>query len=168
MTSTNGEKYKIELTVNDTPIETEVDVEETLLHLLREKFKLLGVKEGCQRGECGACTVLIDGSPAYSCQTLAVQVHNKKIVTIEGLHSDDGSLHPIQQLFLEKSAVRCGFCLPGIILSTAAFLEKFPDPTPQQIKQLLSSHLCSCGIYQLWLEVISDYVKLQKNKRLNP
>ena len=118
----------------------------TLLDVLREQIGLTGSKRGCDRGECGSCTVLLDGRPVYSCQVLALQVGGRPIVTIEGLASD-GRLDPVQQAFLEQDGGQCGFCTPGFVMSARALLDANPTPTDDEIREALSGNLCRCNAY---------------------
>ena len=119
----------------------------TLLEVLRDELGLVGIKEGCGVGMCGACTVLVDGRPISGCLTLAEQVIGKEIVTIEGLKKD-GQLHPVQQAFIEERAFQCAYCTPGFILSTVALLKENPNPSKDEIREYLSGNLCRCGSYQ--------------------
>ena len=137
---------KLTLHVNGTQHELEVEPQETLANVLREKLGLIGVRISCNEGECGACTVLIDGLPTASCLMLAMQAEGKEILTIEGLGTED-NLHPIQEAFIEEQGFQCGFCTPGIILTTKAFLEHNPHPTPQEAAEAVSGHICRCGAY---------------------
>lgn len=139
-------KKKISMTVNDKKISIEVQPNETLLHLLRERLNLTGTKRTCDRGECGGCTVLLDGMPVYSCLYLAFRADGKKITTIEGLAAN-GKLHPIQQSFIEQDGYQCGFCTPGFIMSTVALLDRNKSPSQQEIKEALSGNICRCGSY---------------------
>lgn len=132
--------------VNGKSYEVEVRPEETLADMLRNKLGLQGVRISCNEGECGSCTVLIDGEPSTSCLMLAMQAEGKEITTIEGLGTPD-NLHPIQEAFIEEQGFQCGFCTPGIILSTKALLEKNPHPKPDEIAEALSGHICRCGAY---------------------
>ncbi len=157
-------KRTIKVEINGSELTVEIEPDELLLDLLRKKLRLLGVKEGCRKGECGACTVLIDGEASYSCQVPAAQVDGASITTIEGIGSEGGDLHPLQKAFLKRSAVRCGFCTPGIILSSLAFLREHPNPTERDLIELFSSHLCPCGTYQLWKESIEEYLKNQQEE----
>jgi aerobic-type carbon monoxide dehydrogenase small subunit (CoxS/CutS family) len=118
-----------------------------LLDVLREDLGLVGTKEGCGVGMCGACTVLVDGRPFSSCHLLAVQAAGREILTIEGL-SKDGNLHPVQQAFLEHGAFQCAYCTPGFVLTAVAFLKENPSPTDDEIREYLSGNLCRCGSYQ--------------------
>ncbi|MEL7568690.1 MAG: (2Fe-2S)-binding protein [Dehalobacterium sp.] len=137
---------KIELRVNGKHYEMKVNNATTLLQLLREDLGLTGTKEGCGAGECGACTVLLDGKPVNSCMTLAVQVHGKSVLTIEGVGEGE-QLHPLQEAFINEGAVQCGFCTPGMILSAKALLDKNPSPNDDDIKEALAGNLCRCTGY---------------------
>ena len=130
-----------------------VEQQETLLRLLREKLLLTGTKMGCEESECGACTVLIDGRPVNSCTVPAAKVNGKKVVTIEGLDYDE-DLSLVQQSFVEAGAVQCGFCIPGVILSAKALLDKYDHPTDEQIRSELSGHLCRCTGYLQFSDAI--------------
>ncbi|MDH5705309.1 MAG: (2Fe-2S)-binding protein [Candidatus Aminicenantes bacterium] len=145
---------KITLTVNGKKFSLMVEPRDTLLHVLREKLNLTGTKRTCDRGECGGCTVLLDGNPIYSCMYLALRADGKSITTIEGL-ATNGKLHPVQQAFIEKDAYQCGFCTPGFIMSSAAFLNKNNNPNLEEIKQALSGNLCRCGNYFKIYEAVS-------------
>ena len=134
---------RINLHVNGRPVSCDVDPAMRLLDLLREELHLTGTKEGCGEGECGACTVLLDGRPVNSCLLLAPQADGKAVLTVEGL-STGGTLHPVQQAFVEKGAVQCGFCTPGFILSTVALLEVSPSPSDEEILTALEGTLCRC------------------------
>jgi aerobic-type carbon monoxide dehydrogenase small subunit (CoxS/CutS family) len=120
--------------------------EETLLQVLREKLNIKGVKKGCGEGECGSCTVLLDGHPVVSCLLPAAKVANRNVLTIEGV-SEGGKLHPIQEAFLEAGAVQCGFCTPGMILSAKALLDRCPSPSEEEIRTALSGNICRCTGY---------------------
>ncbi|MCK4272452.1 (2Fe-2S)-binding protein [bacterium] len=140
-------KHLINLTVNGQKMTVEVESQRTLLELLRDQLSFTGVKEGCGDGECGACTVLMDGQPVRSCLILAVEAQNTEILTIEGLAAGDG-LHPLQQSFVKEGAVQCGFCTPGFILAAKALLDRHPHPTDQQIREAMGGHLCRCTGYE--------------------
>jgi len=143
----------IKFTLNGKPTQVEVPPHWTLLRLLREKLGLTGTKEGCGIGECGACTVLLDGNPVNSCLILAPKIEGRKIETIEGLGSRE-ALHPLQQSFIEHGAVQCGFCTPGILMSSKALLDRNPHPTREEVKGAISGHLCRCTGYQQIIEAI--------------
>lgn len=134
------------LNVNGSKHEVEAGMR-TLLEVLRDDLGLVGTKEGCGVGMCGACTVLVDGKPISGCLTLAQQVAGKEILTVEGLEKD-GKLHPIQQAFIDEGAFQCAYCTPGFILATAALLNENPSPGEDEIREYLSGNLCRCGSYQ--------------------
>lgn len=144
----------ISLIVNERQISLVVEPRETLLYVLRERLNLTGTKNICGRGECGGCTVLLDGLPVYSCLYLAIRADGKKITTVEGLASAD-KLHPVQQAFIEKDGYQCGFCTPGFIMSSVAFLNKNKSPNLEEIKEALSGNLCRCGNYFKIYEAVS-------------
>jgi len=149
----NGEDYKLKVKPNTL-----------LLDLIRDEIGLTGTKRGCDTGECGACTVLIDGIPVNSCLVLAVEVNSKKITTIEGL-SNNGQLHPLQEAFIEEGAVQCGFCTPGMILSAKALLDKNPTPTEQEIKVAIAGNLCRCTGYKKIIKaIISAAEKMRRRE----
>src|SRR5579883_1016427 len=136
----------LDLVVNGTRHTIAADPPRTLLTVLRDELDLTGTKYGCGEGQCGACTVLIAGAPARSCQTRAAAVNGKAITTIEGL-AKEGRLHPLQQAFLEKQAMQCGYCTPGMILAGSALLAKTPNPNRDQITAALQGNVCRCGTY---------------------
>jgi len=138
---------KISLTVNGRPHQIEIDIRESLLDVLRDRLQFTGVKQGCSVGECGACTVLIDGTPVNSCIYLAAWAHGKAITTIEGI-ALDGHLSPVQEAFVEEGAIQCGFCTPGLVLSTTAMVESGKRFTHDEVRRELSGHLCRCTGYQ--------------------
>jgi carbon-monoxide dehydrogenase small subunit len=146
-------EHTIGLTVNGHKITAQVASHRTLLEFLREDLNLTGAKEGCGDGECGACTVLVDGQPVRSCLTLAVETDGAEIETIEGL-ADGTRLHPVQRAFVEAGAIQCGFCTPGLVLATKALLERHPHPTEQQIREALGGHLCRCTGYETILKAV--------------
>jgi carbon-monoxide dehydrogenase small subunit len=139
-------KIAITLNVNEKDYALEVKPNEILLNVLRDRLGLMGTKYGCGLGECGACTVLLDGKAILSCQTLAFTADGKKITTIEGLERA-GELDPLQQAFIDEGAVQCGYCTPGMILSAKALLDEKPDPTNEDIKQAIRGNLCRCTGY---------------------
>jgi len=140
------DRKTIGLTVNGKGISLDVEVNETLLDLLRDRLDLTGSKKVCDRGECGGCTVLLDGAPVYSCMYLAVRADGRSVTTVEGLATGD-RLHPVQEAFIEKDGYQCGFCTPGFLMTTAAFLKTNPEPSLDEVKQALSGNLCRCGNY---------------------
>jgi len=146
---------EIELNVNEQIHQIRVNPQDTLLDVLRDKLGLIGVKRGCDMGECGACTVIMSGKTVYSCLTLAIEAQGKPITTIEGL-SKKGELHPIQQAFIDNGAVQCGFCTPGMILSAKVLLDKNPHPTEEEIRSAISGNLCRCTGYSKIVEAIWD------------
>ena len=140
----SGSKRHVVLTVNGKRVEATVDHRMTLAELLREELDLTGTKVGCNRGECGSCTVIMDGMAVYSCTTLAVEAAGREVQTIEGLGSV-GELHPIQESFIEHDALQCGFCTPGMILSVKALLDRKSLPTELDIRTAIDGNLCRCG-----------------------
>lgn len=145
----------VTLTVNGQKRRVDVIKQETLAMTLRYKLGLTGTKLGCDRGECGNCTVLIDDVPHYSCSVLTHTVRNSKIATIEGLAGTDGKLHPLQRAFIEELAPQCGFCIPGQIMSAVALLKVNPKPTRAQVAEALSGNLCRCGAYDHVLNAVT-------------
>jgi len=137
---------RIELTVNGERAEADVWEGESLLFALRESLALPGSKNACEQGECGSCSVLLDGELVCSCLVLAAQADGHEVVTVEGLGAGD-ELHPVQQAFVETGAVQCGFCTPGLIVATAALLERSPEPSDYEIREALSGNLCRCTGY---------------------
>lgn len=140
------DKKTITLTVNGKQKTVPVAANETLLDLLRERLELTGAKKTCDRGECGGCTVLLDGVPVYACMFLAIRADGRTITTVEGLARGE-RLHAVQEAFIEQDGYQCGFCTPGFIMTTTALLAKTPAPTPEEIKLALSGNLCRCGNY---------------------
>lgn len=146
-------RHTLKLTINGEDWEGEIESQTTLLRFLRDELGLVGTKTGCEIGECGACTVLINGEPVQSCLVLAVEVDGAAIETVEGL-AGNGFLHPLQEAFVEKAAVQCGFCTPGMLLAGKALLDRNPSPTREEIKEALSGHLCRCTGYESIIEAI--------------
>jgi carbon-monoxide dehydrogenase small subunit len=146
-------KKTIHITVNDKPFDLEVEPNQTLLEVIREKLCLTGTKAGCLVGDCGACTVLVDGKPVNSCLILAVQVDGKQVTTIEGVETPQG-LHPLQNAFVDKGAVQCGYCTPGMILSAKSLLDRNPRADEAEIRRAISGNLCRCTGYQKIVEAI--------------
>jgi len=151
-------KHKIRFTINGEVKEMEVQPNKTLLKILREDLDLIGAKEGCGAGECGACTVLVDNEPVNSCLMLAVEADGKEILTIEGL-SDGINLDPIQESFLKHNAIQCGYCTPGMVMSTKALLNRNPHPTEEDVKEALAGNLCRCTGYQRIINAVLDVAK---------
>jgi len=154
-------KRLITLSVNGREYEMAVEPNRTLTQVLREDLGLLGTKEGCGVGDCGACTVIMDGVPVNSCLVLAVQAGGSRITTIEGV-ADGDRLHPVQQAFVDFGAIQCGFCTPGMVLTAKDLLEKNPDPTEHQIREGLSGNLCRCTGYQKIVEAVQEASKVMK------
>jgi len=153
--SENGLMKQIKITVNGQEYDLSVEPNLTLLDLLRERLGLTGTKKGCDEGDCGACTVLLNGKAVSSCLVLAVEANGKDVLTIEGVELEGGdSLHPLQKAFVENGAIQCGFCTPGMILSAKALLDKNPHPSQTQIRRAISGNLCRCTGYQKIVEAI--------------
>jgi carbon-monoxide dehydrogenase small subunit len=139
-------KRIVKLTVNNELFEVAINLNRTLLEVLREELSLTGTKESCGQGACGSCTVLLDGLPVRSCLLLAVEAEGREITTIEGLSKGE-KLHPVQEAFIEHHAIQCGFCSPGMILTATALLEDNPKPTEDEIRHALSGNICRCTGY---------------------
>lgn len=156
---------EIVLNVNGLDHKVEINEDDRLIDVLRNDLKLTGTKEGCGEGECGACTVIIDGVTVNSCMVMAFQAEDKKIITIEGLEIDNG-IHPIQQAFLDEGAVQCGFCIPGMVLSAKAVLDKNPTPTREEIRESISGNLCRCTGYNKIVDSIERASKVLKGEKV--
>ncbi len=139
-------KQTVRLKVNGDVYNLEIPAHRTLLSVIRDEIGLTGTKEGCGTGDCGACTVLLDGKPVNACLVLAVEARDREVTTIEGV-AGDGALHPVQQAFVEKGAVQCGFCTPGMVLSAVALLKENPRPSRDQVKHAIAGNLCRCTGY---------------------
>ncbi len=139
-------KVSVTLKVNGKALKASLEPRVTLLDALRDQFELTGAKRVCDRGTCGACTVLLDGKAIYACSRLAIDSQGHEITTVEGL-GEPAHLHPIQQAFVDNDAQQCGFCTPGFVVATKAFLDQNPNPTPEQIKHGLGGNFCRCGTY---------------------
>jgi carbon-monoxide dehydrogenase small subunit len=143
----------LDLEVNGQPHTLLFEPSKTLLELLRDDLGLMGAREACDTGGCGACTVLVDGHPVYSCLVLALECQDKSVLTIEGL-AHDGVLHPIQQAFVDHGAIQCGFCTPGMVLTAKALLDANPTPTEQEVRETIAGNVCRCTGYTKIVEAI--------------
>jgi aerobic carbon-monoxide dehydrogenase small subunit len=159
-TSAPGAAFQLSFSVNGRQYQLGVEAGERLLDVLRSRLGLLGTKEGCGIGECGACTVIMNGKKVNSCMVLAAQAQGAEVLTIEGLEQPGGQLHPLQEAFIEAGAVQCGFCTPGMIMSSYELLLARPQPTPGEIRRALSGNLCRCTGYRQ----IVDAVQLAARK----
>jgi len=157
---------RVKFRINHRDIELDVPGDKTLLSILRDDLGLTGAKEGCGRGECGACTVLMDGKPVISCLILACELEGREILTIEGLSPEE--LHPIQQAFIAEGAVQCGFCTPGFILSAISLLDKNPHPTEKEIKRAISGNLCRCTGYSKIIKAIKRVSLMREYSLFSP
>jgi carbon-monoxide dehydrogenase small subunit len=153
---------KICFKINGEEESMEISASMTLLQMIREELHLTGTKEGCGEGECGACTVIVNGKAVHSCLTLACEVDGAEILTIEGL-SKNGELDILQKKFMEHGAIQCGFCTPGMIMSAKALLMRIPNPSPLEIKEALSGNLCRCTGYKQIIDAVSDAAREVKN-----
>jgi len=154
----------IEFTINGKKVSLEVEADETALKLIRDRLLLKGTKEGCGIGECGACTIVVDGKSANACLMLAAQIHGREILTVEGLEAD-GDLDPLQKSFADHHAVQCGFCTPGFLMSSYALLKENPHPDRREIVDAISGNLCRCTGYQQIVDAVEDGAKrLRKEK----
>ena len=157
-------KQIIALNVNGTSYEVAAAPQDLLIDVLRNTLGLTGTKKGCGEGDCCSCTVLIDGELALSCITLAIACQGKAILTIEGMDKKDGTLHPIQQAYVDKGAVQCGFCTPGMIMATKVLLDENPDPKREDIKRGLSGNLCRCTGYIKIVDAVEAAAKQMKGE----
>ncbi len=146
-------KHLVSLTINTDQYDLLIEPRKTLLAVLRDTIGLTGTKEGCSTGDCGACTVIVDGKSVTSCLMLAVSANGKEITTIEGL-SDNGSLHPLQQAFIDKGGYQCGFCTPGFIMASKAFLDENPDASEAEVRHALGGNICRCTGYTKIIEAV--------------
>ncbi len=152
----------VTLRVNGKPYKLQIEPRVTLLDALRNHLNLTGAKKVCDRGECGACTVLLDGKPVYSCMMLAVDAEGHDILTVEGL-AKDGKLHPVQEAFVEHDALQCGFCTPGFIMAAVGLLNQNKAPTPEEVRVALSGNICRCGVYPRIIEAVLDAAKKMRS-----
>jgi aerobic-type carbon monoxide dehydrogenase small subunit (CoxS/CutS family) len=150
--------YPLTMKVNNQPVTVEIEPDELLVDVLRDRLGLTGTKIGCSEGECGACTVIMDGKPVLSCLLPALRAQGREITTIEGL-TDGETLHPLQQAFVEVGAVQCGYCIPGFIMSAKALLDVNPHPTRDEIKEAIAGNLCRCTGYIKIIEAIEAAAK---------
>lgn len=153
-------KKIIDFTLNGREVSAEVESHKMLLQVLRDTFQLTGTKDGCGQGECGACTVLVDGKSINSCLYPAFEVDGKSVTTIEGLVGEGNKLHPIQEAFVENGGIQCGFCTPGMIMSAKALLDENPDPTDEELKKGISGNLCRCTGY---VQIVDSIRKAAKS-----
>jgi aerobic carbon-monoxide dehydrogenase small subunit len=151
-------KISITTTINNHNYKLEVSPNQTLLNFLRKVLGLTGTKRGCEVGECGACTVLIDGEAVNSCLVLAPQIDGKEVLTVEGL-MEDGKLHPLQQSFMKHDAAHCGYCTPGMLMSAEQLLKENPSPTEEEIRTAISGNLCRCSGYVQIVDAIKEVQK---------
>src|SRR5579864_1001533 len=159
-------KHHVSMIVNGDPVELLADPGVTLLDALRDELGLTGSKEGCGSGDCGACSVIVDGRLVCSCLMLAAEAEGKRIETIEGL-AHGGHLHPIQQKFLEHAALQCGFCTPGLIVASKALLDANPDPTEEEVRYWLAGNLCRCTGYDKVIRAVLDAAaELRQERRV--
>ena len=148
-------KVPMEFTINGKSYKASPEPRVTLLDALRDEFELTGAKRVCDRAECGACTVLMDNKPVYACSVLAIEAQREPVTTVEAL-MQNGKLHPVQQAFVENDASQCGFCTPGFVVACKAFLDKHPQPSPEDVRRGLSGNLCRCGTYHGIQQVIAQ------------
>jgi aerobic-type carbon monoxide dehydrogenase small subunit (CoxS/CutS family) len=152
-TPPSGPRTPVKLTVNGVEHRAEVEDHWTLAEMLRDHLRLTGTKIGCDRGECGACTVLLDGKPVYSCSQLAVWADGRSITTVEGL-AHDGHLHPLQEAFIEHDGPQCGFCTSGQLMSAKALLDRNPHPTADEVRGAMTGNICRCSNYNRYMEAV--------------
>ena len=156
---------KIQFQLNGRAVEVEFEAQETLAEVLRQRLNLTGTKISCEVQVCGACTVLVDGLPVSACTLLAYEVRNRQVLTIEGLASADGTLHPIQQAFIDEFAFQCGYCTPGMILATKALLDENPAPSVAEIKEYMDGNICRCTGYLPIIKAIQQAAKVLSNSK---
>lgn len=157
-------KRIMKFNINGEVHEIAAGVNKTLLEVLRDDLRLTGAKTGCNEGDCGACTILLDGQAVASCTTLAIEAEDREITTIEGLATREG-LHPVQQAFIDNFAIQCGYCTPGMILATVALLSENPDPTEEEIRNFLRGNICRCTGYKAIVTAVMDAKERLKASR---
>ena len=157
-----SKKHHISTTVNGEQVEFLCEARQSLLEVLRDSLRLTGAKEGCNNGNCGACTVLLDGLPVNSCLVLAVEAEGSQITTVEGI-AQDGRLHPLQQCFLEGAALQCGVCTPGFLVAAKALLDKNPNPSEHEIRFELAGNLCRCTGYDKIVRAVQEAARRNPN-----
>ena len=155
-------RMPVTVTVNGTVERIEIDTRQNLVGLLREQLGLTGTHVGCSTGNCGACTVVLDGDTVKSCSVLAADVDGREVVTIESVSSGADDLHPIQQAFVRNQGLQCGFCTPGMVLSALRLLERNPDPSPDEVRHAIAGNLCRCTGYQLVITSVLDAARLAR------
>ena len=148
-------KHAVRLTVNGQAYEGQVEARASLAEFLRDDLDLTGTHVGCEHGVCGACTVLLEGEPVRSCLLLAIQAEGRSVMTVEGLAGSDGKLHSLQQAFMDKHALQCGFCTPGILVTALAYLREHPAPSDDEIREMLAGNLCRCTGYHFIVEAVA-------------
>ncbi len=148
-------KYKISFTINGENITMEIEPNKTLLNMIREDLNLTGAKEGCGAGECGSCTIIVDGKAVNSCMMLAVEADGKNIITVEGL-AKNGVLDTLQETFIKNAALQCGYCTPGMLMSAKALLMRNPNPNEEEIKEAIGGNLCRCTGYKAIVDAIKE------------
>lgn len=151
-----------QFTLNGRPEEVAVAPNATLLHTLRESFMLTGVREACGHGECGSCTIIVDGEPVNSCLILAVEADGKTVETVEGLAASDGTLHPVQQAFVDESGMQCGACTTGMIMSVKDLLENSPNPTREEVQENLAGNFCRCTGWELIFKSVEEAARMMR------
>lgn len=156
-------RWQLHCTVNGEKVDRSVDPMLTAYDILRDELRLTGTKGACLEGECGSCTILLDGKPVTSCLVLAPQLEGREVVTIEGLAADE-RLHPVQQSFITAGAVQCGYCTPGLVMAAAALLEQNPDPTEQEVREGLEGNLCRCTGYTKIVDAVLGAAKTVESK----
>ena len=156
-------KHHINTTVNGQSYSVEVEPRKTLLSVLRDQLHLTGTKEGCSTGDCGACTIIMDGATYTSCLVLGVEADGRDITTVEGI-AEEGKLHPVQESFVKKGGLQCGFCTAGLIVSSAALLDENPDPSEDDVLTALAGNLCRCTGYTKITEAVKDASKVMKRR----